>query len=286
MRGRSSRAAVSQRAGDGLRLALGTLTIFPTPAPRVADHTSGSWAMTFAPLVGLLLAGVATVFVWLPEWAPDWVPITPLLASALTIGLLTFLTRAIHLDGLADTADGLGSGKPAAESLAIMRRSDIGPFGVVAVVLVLLIQVAALAQHVAEGRGVLVTVLALVVSRFALPLICSKGVPAARSEGLGHTVAGSVSRVQLLIAALYAFALLTVISAAMLGPAGADAAGVDADLVLRAGSLAAVALLAGGVAAAGMCWWCVRRLGGVTGDVMGACVEVAFTVTLVVLTIV
>lgn len=259
--------------GDGFRLALGTLTIFPTPPPRVVDQKSGSWAMTFAPLVGLLLAGVATVFVWLQ----GWVPVAPLLASALTIGLLAFLTRAIHLDGLADSADGLGSGKPSAEALDIMRRSDIGPFGVVTLVLVLLIQVVALAQHIAEGRGVLAIVLALVVSRLALPLICSKGVPAARPEGLGQTVAGSVHRVQLLFAAGYSFVLLAVVAAAAVGPAQ-----VDGDLVLRGGLVAAVALLAG----TGMCWWCVRRLGGVTGDVMGACVEVTLTVTLVVLSMV
>jgi adenosylcobinamide-GDP ribazoletransferase len=268
---------------DGLRLALGTLTIFRTPPPRVVDQRSGSWAMTFAPLVGLLLAGVVTVFIWLPAfiWLPTWMQgragITPLLASALTIGLLAVLTRAIHLDGLADTADGLGSGKPSVEALDIMHRSDIGPFGVVTLVLMLMIQVVALAQHIATGRGVLATVLALMVSRLVLPLICSKGVPAARPDGLGQTVAGSVGRSQLLIAAGYSFVVLAVVAAGTVGPTQ-----VDAYLVLRGGLVATVALLAG----AGMCWWCVRRLGGVTGDVMGACVEVTFTVTLVVLTIV
>jgi len=255
--------------GDGFRLALGTLTVFPTPPPRVVDQKSGSWAMTFAPLIGLLLAAVASVFMWLP--------IAPLLASALTIGLLAVLTKAIHLDGLADTADGLGSGKPAAEALAIMRKSDIGPFGVVALVLVLLIQVVALAQLIAEGLGVLAIALALVVSRFVLPVICSNGVPAARPDGLGHVVAGSVRRVQLLIAAGCTFLTLTAVAAATVGPSE-----VDADLVLLGGIVVMVATLAG----AGMCCWCVRRLGGVTGDVMGACIEVTFTVSLVVLAIV
>jgi len=281
VRGRSSRAAVRQQVGDGLRLALGTLTIFWTPPPRVVDKRSGSWAMTFAPLVGLLLAGVATIFVWLPAWTQGWVAITPMLASALTIGLLALLTRAIHLDGLADTADGLGSGKPSAEALAIMRRSDVGPFGVVTLVLVLLIQVAALAQHIAEGRGVLATVLALVVSRLVLPLICSSGVPAARPDGLGQTVAGSVGRAQLLIAAGCSFVLIAAVFAAAIGSAS-----IDGDLVLRGALVATIAILAGAGAGAGMCWWCVRRLGGVTGDVMGACVEVTFTVSLVVLTLV
>lgn len=263
--------------GDGFRLALGTLTIFPTPPPRVVDQKSGSWAMTFAPLVGLLLAGVATVFLWLPGWVPGWASFTPLLASALTIGLLAVLTRAIHLDGLADTADGLGSGKASAEALDIMRRSDIGPFGVVTLVLVLMVQVVALAQLITQGRGVLATVLAMVLSRLALPLICSKGVPAARPDGLGQTVAGSVGRLQLVIATGYSFVLLAIVAAATVGPTQ-----VEADLVLRGAIVATVALLSG----AGMCMWCMRRLGGITGDVLGACVEVTFTVTLVVLTIV
>ena len=66
---------------------------------------------------------------------------------------LALLTRGLHLDGLADLADGLGSGQPAATALDIMRRSDIGPFGTVTLVLVLLTQVAALAHAEAEGDG-------------------------------------------------------------------------------------------------------------------------------------
>ena len=284
---------------DGFRLAVGTLTVFPVSPPRAVGRKSGSWAMTFAPLVGVLLAAVASISLWLLGWtvfgwavfgwAPslyevinrqDLVPLrpaSPLLAAALTIGLLALLTRAIHLDGLADTVDGLGSGRPAEDALAIMRKSDIGPFGVVALVLMLLVQVVSLAAHISADHGALAITLALVVSRLMLPIVCSRGVPAARREGLGQAVAGSVSPGQLLLAVVFSAVALGV--AATVTPADTL---VAAETILRVAIVAVAALFAG----AAICLWSVRRLGGVTGDVMGACVEVTFTVALVVLTLV
>ncbi|NEC49139.1 adenosylcobinamide-GDP ribazoletransferase, partial [Actinospica acidiphila] len=77
------------------------------------------------------------------------------------------LTRGLHLDGLADTADGLGSGRPAEDALRIMKQSDVGPFGVLTLVLVLLVQVAALAQAYGGSwaRGVLAAVVSAVAAR-------------------------------------------------------------------------------------------------------------------------
>ncbi|MYR56245.1 adenosylcobinamide-GDP ribazoletransferase, partial [Streptomyces sp. SID625] len=81
----------------------------------------------------------------------------PLLAAVVTAAVPAVLTRGLHLDGLADTADGLGSGKPAADALRIMKQSDIGPFGVITLLFVLLAQVAALTQAYADSwaRGAL-----------------------------------------------------------------------------------------------------------------------------------
>jgi adenosylcobinamide-GDP ribazoletransferase len=279
-------------AADALRLAVGTLTVLPTRPPRLVDRRVASWAMTFAPLVGAALAVVAGAFLWLLGWVvvgpleitdllPDGVSAgwgtNPILAAALTIGLLALLTRAMHLDGLADTADGLGSGKPAAEALEVMRRGDVGPFGVVTLLLVLLVQVLALAELVAEGLGFAGLSLVLVVSRAALPLVCSRGIPAARPDGLGQVVAGSVSRGRL--ATSFALAVLALAALALVSP-GLDA--LSGEVVIRAAVVAAAALLAAGLLARRA----TRRLGGVTGDVLGAAVEVAFTVALVVLTLV
>jgi adenosylcobinamide-GDP ribazoletransferase len=262
----------SGTATNALRLALGTLTVVPTPPPSEVDRRTGSWAMTLAPLVGVALAVLVGLFLGLLGRAGAG----PAPAAVLAIGLLAVLTRAMHLDGLADTADGLGSGKPADQALEIMRRGDVGPFGVVTLVLVLLVQVLALAELVAAGLGFPALLLALVVSRLALPLLCSRGVPAARPDGLGQVVAGSVSRGRLAIAVLVSVAVLVPLS--LVSP-GWDALGPG--VVARAGVVAGLALFAAWLLARRA----VRRLGGVTGDVLGAGVEVAFTVALVTLTL-
>ncbi|NEE30554.1 adenosylcobinamide-GDP ribazoletransferase, partial [Streptomyces sp. SID7982] len=90
----------------------------------------------------------------------------PLLAAVASVAVPAALTRGLHLDGLADTADGLGSGKPAEDALRIMKQSDIGPFGVITLLLVLLAQVAVLFELYGEGwaDGALGTVVAAVAA--------------------------------------------------------------------------------------------------------------------------
>jgi adenosylcobinamide-GDP ribazoletransferase len=254
----------SHPAVNALRLCLGTLTALPVRPPRRIDRRVAGAAMTLAPLAAALLAVVAGGCLWV---AARFVPAA--LASTLTIALLALLTRGLHLDGLADTADALGSRKPAAPALEVMRRGDVGPFGVVTLLLTLLVQVLALAS-VGPDRRVGALAVALVASRTVLPLLCGRRVPAARSEGLGALVAGTVSPV----AAGLSVAPLAVLVGVLLASGGSTyPVGVVVGVVVAAG----LALLVG--AAYG--WHCVRRLGGVTGDVLGACVEVTFTVALV-----
>jgi adenosylcobinamide-GDP ribazoletransferase len=245
---------------NAVRLAVGTLTVLPVRPPGSVDRRTAGRAMLLAPLVGVLLAVPVVLLTLLTEW------LSPLLVAALVVAALALLTRGMHLDGLADTADGLGSGRPAPAALEVMRRGDVGPFGVVTLVLVLLLQVAALAQLSAAGQADLGVVAALVTSRMVLPVACISGVPAARPEGLGATVAGSVPRPAALAAVLLVLVGLAV---------GTAATG--------AGPGALVAAVLGSAAGALMLVQAVRRLNGVTGDVLGAVVEVTFTVTLVVL---
>lgn len=269
---------------DAVRLALGTLTVLPVRPPQRVDRRTAGRAMVLAPLVGLLLGGLVAAALRLLD-AASARP-SPLLAAALGVAAVAVLTRGMHLDGLADTADGLGSGKPAEAALAVMRGGDVGPFGVAALTLTLLLQVAALSTAFAEGRGPGSLVVALVVSRTALPLVCLHGVPAARADGLGSSVAGSVSRAGLLVAVLLAAAAVVATSvvsggpgswaAAAVLPAGRPGAGAGPDLLWPALSTVLPLLLAALLARR-----CVRRLGGVTGDVLGACVEVACTAALV-----
>jgi adenosylcobinamide-GDP ribazoletransferase len=264
--------------------------------------------MALAPVVGLVLGLLVVGVLWaagggsllmLPRdgslllaggpahGSPRISPVSTLLAAVLVVTLLAVLTRALHLDGLADTADGLGSGKPADEALAIMRRSDLGPFGAVTLVLTLFLQVMALERLVQSPLGLTWVVVCVVLSRLSLPFLCRTGVPGARPDGLGSTVAGTVGRGAL--AASVGLALLaglvTVALAAAVSPAAFAGEGLgDATLSLfpdPASHLAGIVLVPAAVTTL-FARRCRRRLGGVTGDVLGACVELTLTVALVV----
>ncbi|MGW2654855.1 adenosylcobinamide-GDP ribazoletransferase [Streptomyces sp. NPDC001478] len=249
----------------GLRFAFGTLTVLPVRVTRWDRDTARS-GMLCAPLAGLAVGVLAA----LPGCLLLLCGAGPLLAAVASAALPAALTRGLHLDGLADTADGLGSGRPADDALRIMKQSDIGPFGVITLLFVLLAQVAVLQQLYARGwaEGAAAAVVAAVTARLALTLASRRGVPAARPDGLGAAVAGTVPPVPAALCAL----------AAVAGCAGAGA--------LLGGSGAphhALAALAGLAAAQLLLLHCVRRFGGVTGDVFGALAETAATVTLVAL---
>ncbi|MFD0268340.1 adenosylcobinamide-GDP ribazoletransferase [Streptomyces sp. NPDC127106] len=250
---------------DGIRFAFGTLTVLPARITRW-DRPAARTGMACAPLaglvVGVLAAAAGTLLLLLGGG--------PLLAAAVTVAVPAALTRGLHLDGLADTADGLGCAKPAAEALRIMKRSDIGPFGVVALLLLLLIQVGALADAFADGwiRGASAAVVAAVTARLAMTLASRDGVPPARLEGLGAAVAGVVPRT----AAALAAAAVTALAAGAALPLGPLAAARQAAAVLVALAVAELLLRR-----------CVHRFGGVTGDVFGALAETATATALIVL---
>jgi len=254
---------------EGLRFAFGTLTVLRVRVPRW-DTAAARRGMTWAPLVGAVvgLAAAACGAALLLLGAP------PLLAAVAAVAVPAVLTRGLHLDGLADVADGLGSGKPADDALRIMKQSDIGPFGVVTLVLVLAGQVAALGALFARGWawGAAAAAVAGLTARAALPLACRAGVPAARPEGLGATVAESVPRGS---------------SAAVAGVTVAVAAGTGFPLAGVTGAVAfAVATLLAGCASEALLRRCRRRFGGVTGDVFGALSETAATTLLVLVTLI
>ncbi|HEX2316200.1 MAG TPA: adenosylcobinamide-GDP ribazoletransferase, partial [Thermomonospora sp.] len=169
---------------DGARLAISLLTVIRVPAGRVDRETAGH-AMLLAPGVGLVVGGAGAAVLA----AGDLLGLGGLLRAGLALAAMAVLTRALHLDGLADLADGLGSGRPAEGALEVMKRSDIGPFGVVTLLLTLLVQAAALAE---SPHGAYAVVVAAVTGRLAFPWACRAGVPAARPDGLGALVAGTV----------------------------------------------------------------------------------------------
>ncbi|WP_225639098.1 adenosylcobinamide-GDP ribazoletransferase [Streptomyces solaniscabiei] len=249
----------------GLRFAFGTLTVLPVRVTRW-DRGAARGGMLCAPLAGLVVgaAAAATGLVLL------FLGAGPLLAAVATAAVPAALTRGLHLDGLADTADGLGSGKPAEDALRIMKQSDIGPFGVITLVLVLLAQVAALTQAYdgSWARGALAAVVSATAARLALTLAARAGVPAARPEGLGAAVAGVVP-------AGGALGVAVAVTAA--------GAAAGAFLGTRDAVRTALAVLCAVAVAELLLRHCVRRFGGVTGDVFGGVAETAATAALVVL---
>jgi adenosylcobinamide-GDP ribazoletransferase len=241
---------------DGLKLSVTLLTVVPVGRSPGPGRREAGAAIMWAPVVGLGL-GVVAALVFLASRHPAG----ELTAAALTVSALALLTRGLHLDGLADLADGLGSGRPADEALAIMRKSDIGPFGVVTLVLTLLIQVSALAH----GAGPYGLAAAVVTGRLAIVWACREGVPAARGGGLGAMVAGTVRP-----------AVACAMTATVIGACAGLAAGGIVAWTLPAG------VAAGCAVAFVVARHAVRRLGGITGDLLGALTEIATTVCLVV----
>lgn len=249
---------------DALRFAFGTLTVLPVEVSRW-DRAAARGGMAVAPLVGavvgLFAAAGAGLLVALGA--------SPLLAAVAAVAVPAVLTRGLHLDGLADTADGLGSGQPADRALEIMKRSDIGPFGVVTLLLVLLTQVAALTACYGHGwvYGAAAAVASGVMGRAAMTLACREGVRAAREGGLGAAVAGTLPpRAAWLIVALCA-ALTLALGAPFHGFTG-----------LRFLAGAATSVLCGEL----LLRRCVGRFSGVTGDVFGALCEASSAAALLV----
>jgi adenosylcobinamide-GDP ribazoletransferase len=197
------------------------------------------------PLAALLLAPLAVLPLAVPAalvlW---WLPVPPLVAGLLVVGLLALGTRALHWDGLSDVADGLTASYDPERSLAVMRTGTSGPAGTLAVVLVAGLQAAALAEYAGGWAGALAAGGLICLSRCALWIVCAAGVPAARPGGLGAAFAGVVPRP------------LSVLGAVLLS-------------------------VVGGLVVLGLVGRVRARLGGVTGDVMGAAVEVALATTLV-----
>lgn len=254
---------------DPLRLLFGTLTVLPVRPPRAVTSAVAGRAMMLAPLAGLVLALIVATPLELAWQAGRG---SSLLLAGLTIGALAFLTRAMHLDGLADVADGLGSGRSGEGALAIMKKSDIGPFGVATLLVVLLLQTAALADLIWSGRGFAAVVVGLLASRSMLALLCGPRFTAARPDGLGATVSQSVSTRQLWLSLGLAVVLLVAMTGLFDLPGWMSPGRVEA-LVLAA--------LAGVGCGVLLAVRCVRRFGGTTGDVYGAVVETTFTATLV-----
>jgi adenosylcobinamide-GDP ribazoletransferase len=240
----------------GVRAALVFLTRIPAGGfPYTADDLR--WASAHFPLIGALLGGLAVTAFRLLE------PAGATVASAASVALLLLVTGAFHEDGLADTADALGGGMDRERVLAILKDSRIGAFGAAALVSTLVLRVALWAKLGASAPEALVV--AQTASRVgpvwlmtALPYVTDPD--AARSRDLTRAgfAQGAIATAWLgaLLAALYRVHHLDVRSAAI-------ALGASALSVL-------------------VCAWRFRaRVGGITGDFLGATQQISELVLLV-----
>jgi adenosylcobinamide-GDP ribazoletransferase len=235
----------------GVRLAFSWLTVLPVRVSGV-DRAVAGGAIAAAPVVGLVLGFAAAGLLVLL----NLVGISGMLAGFLVVAFLALATRGMHLDGLADTADGLGSYRDADRALAIMRDGPVGPFGVVTLVLVLGTQAAAIWHWET-------LVLAVATGRAAVVLCCRQGIPAARPDGLGALVAGTQPLTT---------PILWLVGLLLLSPL--------ADVEHPYNGPMAIVVATGLVLL--LSHHTRKRLGGVTGDVLGAASELATTVVLVV----
>jgi adenosylcobinamide-GDP ribazoletransferase len=251
---------------DAWRLSIGTLTAVPVAPPAIVDRRRAGLAMVLAPVTVVPFGATVAII----GYAGARAGLPHLVVALVAIGALVLGNRAFHIDGLADTVDGFAASYGRERALAVMKTGTCGPAGVVAIVLVIGLQVAGLSSLFATPHHLRADVLAGVAvcaSRAALALCCTRGVPSARPGGLGDTYTQTV-RLPVAAGIWGAAAVLL----ALLAP--------GAGLGWWRGPLAAVC---GVAVVAVLIARAIRRLGGVTGDVFGAAVELALATLLVAL---
>ncbi|MCX5865459.1 MAG: adenosylcobinamide-GDP ribazoletransferase [Deltaproteobacteria bacterium] len=229
------------------KIAIAFLTILPARLPAELPVDGLRRSAGFFPLVGWLIGGVLAGSAWIFVWAG----LPPLVSAVLLVTCGAWLTRGLHLDGLADLLDGLGGGQTPERRLAIMKDSATGAFGVIGLALLLVLKVACLAALLAHDKP-LVWMLPLfaapVTARWAMTgLACGTHYP--REAGTGHAFVGKVRGQELLVGWLFLLPLpweeplIVVVMAAAMLPA----------CLLR--------------------FKATKALGGITGDVLGASCE-------------
>ncbi|MCK7636607.1 adenosylcobinamide-GDP ribazoletransferase [Corynebacterium pygosceleis] len=252
---------------EGLSTALSWLTVLPFRGTEVFDRTTGRRAMAALPVPGLILGLTAAVLAVVCHR----VGFSPMLTAVLCVVSWELLTRMMHLDGLADVGDALGSYAAPERAREIIADRYTGALGMGAVLLALGLQVAVLSDLIAlphPGAGPLVTAVLPALSRMSAMVGCSRLFRPFSTTGFGALIIGTVP----LRWIVFWWVGLT----AATGVAGA---------VLLPGEIARVVtagVAAGGAGGALFAWSFARhlsrRLGGLNGDCMGALIELTTAV--------
>lgn len=233
-----------------LRLTFSWLTVLPVRGPDEVDRRVAARAIALAPVAGLTLGLAATAVLWLLEPAGA-------AAGFAAVAVVALLTRGMHLDGLADTFDGLGVYGPPERARAVMKSGGAGPFGVAAIVLTAGIQAGAFTALAGAGNWYAV-IAAVALGRVAVVAACRRGIEPAPDTRFGALVAGTQAPA---VAAAWA---ITAAAAAVFAVPGLPWSG---PLVVVLALLISVRLVDHGS----------RRIGGLSGDLLGAAVELATT---------
>lgn len=239
--------------------AISFLTRLPVPQKFVFEAADVGRATVFFPLVGAVIGLFQTGALFFFGNAANGSILKAVLIAVLLVVVNVFITGGLHLDGLADMADGFGGGREKERTLEIMRDSLIGSYGATALILLLILKVCAVAALIENQTARQFLILAPVLGRWAtVPL--GKFMPYARkSGGLGNAVTDFVGWTEL--------AGATIITAILLFALADWQTGAKIWLVVAALTIFNARL-------------CLKKIGGVTGDTLGANTEVCETAVL------
>ena len=249
--------SVLSHAARGVHMAMSWLTVAPVGSPaEPITVDDGRRVIACAPVVGAVLGLLAAAAAALLSMTA----LPGLMIGLIVVGVLALATRGMHIDGLADTADGLGSYGDPERATKVMHSGSSGPFAIVTLVVLLGIDAVGIGVLADEHRWYAVW-FAVLLSRYAPVIACRRQLRAAPGTRFGELVAGT-QRWSILWWLL------------VLAIAGAP---VDADQWWRGVSMTVVAAVVAWAFSA----HCARRFGGINGDVLGALVEILLALTLI-----
>jgi adenosylcobinamide-GDP ribazoletransferase len=237
--------------------ALSFLTILPCGKRLPTEDKEMARSMAFFPLVGLVIGLLLAIGYYLFSFI-----LPKSLTLWLTLGLLALLTRGLHLDGFADTIDGLACGGPREKILEVMRDSRIGAFGVIS--LILLIGAKYLALDQISTKSIPYSLMLMVVmGRNSMVLVCYRSPYARSGGGLGKPFTENLGAREIALSLVSAFWIVLLLT------------GVKGILVFLGVLLFSLAYR----------FFFIKKLGGVTGDILGAANELVELLCLILLII-